>query len=124
MKKIILMLMVGFFIAACNNTGSGDQADADNTEQEAAIPGEIQIAVIDVTGLHCESCVNTVTEVLQGLEGINVAKVSLEYEQAKVKFEPAVISTEEIKSAIEEKGYGVGNIEVMEMKDQSKEGTE
>ena len=118
------MLMVGFFIAACNNTSSGDQADTDNTEQEAAIPGEIQIAVIDVTGLHCESCVNTVTEVLQGLEGINAAKVSLEYEQAKVKFEPAIITTEEIKSAIEEKGYGVGNIEVMEMKDQSKEETE
>jgi len=118
MKKFSFLLVLVMLLAACNNTTNSD-ASADQTEESAPVAGEIKIAVLDVTGMHCESCEKTITEVLNNIEGVEAAKASLEMEKAKVKFEPAVVSTEELKAALEEKGYGVGNIEIIEMKETS-----
>lgn len=122
MKKITFLLVLAVLMAACNSS-TNSNTGADQTEESSALPGEIQVAVMDVSGMHCESCEKTITEVLNDIEGVEAAKASLELEQAKVKFEPAVVSTEELKSALEEKGYSVGNIEIIEMKEQGAEGS-
>ena len=124
MKKISFLLVMILFIAACDVNVNTEQTNTDATENADKEKIDTQIAIIDVKGMHCESCVNTITTVLTGLEGVGGAKVSLEYEQAKVKFDPAVISTEDIKAAIVDKGYEVGEIEVVIAEDQSKKTTE
>lgn len=113
-------MIILLFFAACNNTSTEQKSD-DQVEESAPLEGEIRVAVIDVTGMHCESCEKTIKEVLSAIEGVEAAKVSLEYNQAKVKFEPVVISTDELKDAIEEKGYGVTNIEVISMESRASE---
>ena len=122
MKKITFLLVLAVLMAACNSS-TNSNAGTDQTEESSPLPGEIQVAVMDVTGMHCEACEKTITEVLNGIEGVEAAKASLELEQAKVKFEPAIVSTEDLKAALEEKGYGVGNIEIIEVKEQDAGGS-
>ena len=118
MKKISILLLMTIFIAACNNTATTDQNNTETTETISSDEGTIQVAILDVTGMHCEGCVNTITNSLSGLEGVENVKVSLEYEQAKVKFDSGKVSTDEFKSAIEGKGYGVAKIEVVPFTEQ------
>lgn len=119
MKKLSFLIVLLIFIAACNNSTTGDQNQAANTEQLSAQEGVIEVAVIDVSGLHCESCVNTITTALNEIDGITDTKVSLEQEQAKFKFEPAKVSMEDVKTAIEGKGYGMGEVEIISLEEQS-----
>lgn len=119
MKKLSFLIVLIIFIAACNNSTTGDQNQAVNTEQLSAQEGVIEVAVINVSGLHCESCVNTITTTLNEIDGITDAKVSLEQEQAKIKFEPAKVSMEDVKTAIEGKGYGMGEVEIISLEEPS-----
>jgi copper ion binding protein len=121
MKKLIILLFAIAFIAACNNANKTVQDENESEKTEAVAPEEeiIEVAIIDVTGMHCDACVKTVTKALTEIEGVNEAKVSLEYEQAKVKFSTSKVSEEDFKAAIEDKGYGVGNIEIKKIEDQT-----
>lgn len=109
MKKLSYLIIL-IIITACTNT-----TNQNNTETTTTQKGVIEIAVFDVTGMHCDGCVNTITTVLTDIEGTSNAKVSLELEQAKVKFEPAKVTIEEMKAAIESKGYTVGEIEIIKL---------
>ena len=106
MRKITFILVLAMLFMACNNSSTTEQKAGTET------PAAIEVAVIDVTGMHCDGCVNTLTGVLTDIEGVSDVKVSLEYEQAKVKFNPEEVSVDELKTAIEEKGYGVSNVEI------------
>lgn len=108
MKKIPFILILALLIAACNNTQKTEQAT--EVKKEAVKPEKIEVAIIEVTGMHCDGCVNTVTKALKGLDGVQDAKVTLENEQAKVEFDPAKLGSDDLKNAIEESGYGVGDI--------------
>ncbi len=119
MKKIPVLLIMLLFIVACNNAGT-EAAKEEAAEKKG--PKEkhaIEVAVISISGMHCDACVTTINNALSGLEGVEGTKVSLEYEQAKVKFDPSKVSTDAFKAAIEDKGYVVDSIQVMEMGDQA-----
>lgn len=120
MKKILILLIAIGLFAACNNANKAKEAKTEN-ETEAVTTKEeiIEVAIIDVTGMHCDGCVNTITKALTEIDGVSEAKVSLEYEQAKVKFSASKVSEEDFKTAIEGKGYGVGNIEIKKIEDQT-----
>ncbi len=118
MKRISFLLVLTIFIASCNNTTTPEQDTKAATEETGPQEGLIEIAIIDVTGMHCDGCVNTVTSALSGLEGVSDAKVSLEYEQAKVKFDPAKVSADDFKAAIIDSGYGTGEIKIVKSEDQ------
>jgi copper chaperone CopZ len=77
----------------------------------------IEIAVFDVSGMHCGSCEQTITNALSEIEGVTDAKASVEQEQAKVKFDPAKVSVEELQAAIEGKGYTVEEIEIIKLEE-------
>ncbi len=128
MKRISFLLIIFLIIAACNNSGttSNDAAENEGAGTELAAPAEasIEVAIIDVTGMHCDGCVNAITNALNELEGVEQAKVSLEYEQAKVKFETSKVTTADLQAAIESKGYGVGGIEIVKPENQPEEQTQ
>jgi copper chaperone len=67
----------------------------------------MQTVSLGVSGMTCGGCVRSVTGVLQGLEGVVKAEVSLEKQRAQVDYDPGKINVEQLKHAIEEAGYEV-----------------
>lgn len=112
MKKVLFLLFAVLILAACNNTNPPAEQTENNTEMAEDV---IEVAIIDVTGMHCGSCEKTVTNALTELEGVKDAKVSLEEEQAKVKFSASKVSIDDFKTAIEGKGYGVARVEIIKI---------
>lgn len=65
----------------------------------------VRTYTIPIQGMHCENCVNTVTSVINDIDGA-AAKVSLRKKTAKVSCDREV-NIEEIKKAIQNAGYEV-----------------
>lgn len=63
--------------------------------------------VLGIEGMHCEGCVNRLTKVLNGLDGVNDSKVSLENKNAEVEYDEDKIDLDDIKQAIEDAGFEV-----------------
>lgn len=62
-------------------------------------------AQISIKGMHCNSCVMLLTDILTEMEGVKEAEVSLEKEQAVVEYDPKTVNVEHMKAAIEAEGY-------------------
>ncbi len=65
---------------------------------------------ISIEGMSCNHCVAHVKEALEGLDGITSVKVDLGKKCALIESK-SEIKDEAIKSAIEDAGYDVTNIE-------------
>ena len=60
---------------------------------------------IKVEGMSCGGCVRNVTGVLKALAGVEDAQVSLEQGSATVRFDPARVSVEALRAAVEDAGF-------------------
>ena len=60
---------------------------------------------IKVGGMSCQGCVKNITGVLTALAGVGSAEVSLEAGEAKVAYDPAQVSRDALKAAIEDAGF-------------------
>ncbi|MDH4151499.1 MAG: copper ion binding protein [Betaproteobacteria bacterium] len=67
----------------------------------------METTTIPVKGMTCMGCVASVQRVLNGINGIAKADVSLELAQAAVTFDPAKADLQAIKTAIMDAGYDV-----------------
>ena len=56
-----------------------------------------------IEGMHCGACVRRVTNALQGVEGVTVK--SVEVGSAKVVFDAAETSAQEIAAALDRNGF-------------------
>jgi copper chaperone len=63
---------------------------------------------INVYGMTCNGCVNSVTKVLQALPGVGSVEVSLEGKRAVVQYDPTQSGIAQFKAAIEDAGFDVG----------------
>lgn len=61
--------------------------------------------VIRVEGMSCGGCVRSVTAALKSLSGVTDADVSLESAQARVQYDPATVSEQQLREAIEDAGF-------------------
>jgi copper chaperone len=61
--------------------------------------------VIKVGGMSCQGCVKNISGVLGALAGVSSAEVSLEAAEAKVAFDPQVVSRQALLDAIEDAGF-------------------
>jgi Cu+-exporting ATPase len=61
---------------------------------------------LDITGMHCASCVGNVEEALLKVPGVLAARVNLASEKASVDIDPARASIPEMLKSVEEAGYG------------------
>ena len=55
--------------------------------------------------MHCAGCSTRLEKVLNNLEGVETAKVSLEEKKATIKYDETKINIENIKEAIEDTGF-------------------
>lgn len=62
---------------------------------------------LNVQGMSCNHCVNSIEGALGKLEGVQSAKVSLADNQVTVTFEESVVSLDKVKEMIEDQGYDV-----------------
>ncbi|MCK2089400.1 cation transporter [Thauera aromatica] len=60
---------------------------------------------IKVEGMSCGGCVKNVTGVLKALSGVAEAQVSLENASATVRYDPAIVSLEALRAAVENAGF-------------------
>ena len=65
-------------------------------------------ADIKVYGMTCMHCHKRVTDAISALEGVNSVEVSLEDERASVEFDAERIGLEDIKKAVTDAGYEIG----------------
>lgn len=69
---------------------------------------EKNVIKLEITGMTCNHCVKTVTEVLESVEGVDTAIVDLENDMAEVHYKDQAPSLEDMIAAVEKKGYGAG----------------
>lgn len=62
---------------------------------------------LSVEGMHCEGCSKRLENMLNELEGVESANVSLEEKTADVNYNEEEITIEEIKEAIIDAGFDV-----------------
>ncbi len=60
---------------------------------------------LKIEGMHCAGCSTRLEKVLNNLEGVETAKVSLEEKKAKIKYDETKINIENIKETIEDAGF-------------------
>lgn len=61
--------------------------------------------VIKVGGMSCQGCVGNIGGVLGVLPGVGSAEVSLEAGEARVTFDPQVVTRQALVDAIEDAGF-------------------
>ena len=67
----------------------------------------METTVVKIKGMTCMGCVRSVSNVLQGIAGVNSAEVSLEQAQATIQYDAAKTGVNQFKTAITEAGYEV-----------------
>ena len=62
---------------------------------------------LGIEGMTCGGCVSSVTKVLQALDGVAKAEVSLEKKCAVVDYDPAKVGLAQFKHSVEEAGFEI-----------------
>ena len=68
----------------------------------------MQTELLKVTGMTCSGCTSKVIKALNGVNGVSDVNVSLAAGEATVEFNERLTSLEQLKSAVQRAGYGVG----------------
>jgi copper chaperone CopZ len=78
-----------------------------NAEPESHVDPSEDGRVIElaIDGMHCESCVALIEEILVEQPGVRSATVDLTSASAVVRLDPAVVGTDALQSVIAEAGY-------------------
>jgi copper chaperone len=67
----------------------------------------METTVLKVKGMTCGGCVCSVKNVLESIQGVSSAEVSLEKAQATVTYDPAKADVNRMKEAVTDAGYQV-----------------
>ena len=62
---------------------------------------------LNIQGMTCGGCVNSVRMALASFPGIGQTDVSLEKGQATIEYDPAQVSPEQLKTAVMDAGYDI-----------------
>lgn len=67
----------------------------------------MQIVTLNIDGTTCDGCMKGVTCLLEGVEGVEKAKVGLENKNAMVILDESKTDTDVLIDAVEDSGYDV-----------------
>lgn len=65
----------------------------------------MQTVTLNIDGMSCGGCVKSVTRILEGINGVGKAEVSLENKNAAVTFDPAKTNPDALIEAVEDGGF-------------------
>ena len=113
---IVLVIILLFFAlkgslkhfkgeSPCCGGGSGNSGKAKTKFLDGLVIGK---KTLTIEGMHCEHCVNAVTNALNEIDGV-VAKVTLKSNSAEVSYDRE-INEADLKNAVKKAGYEVTGI--------------
>ena len=62
---------------------------------------------LNIEGMHCTGCSTRLEKVLNNVDGVESAKVSLEEKKADIKYDEAQVNEKELIEAIEDAGFKI-----------------
>ncbi|WP_314377740.1 heavy-metal-associated domain-containing protein [Neisseria elongata] len=65
----------------------------------------METLTLNIEGMTCGGCVKSVTRILEGVEGVAKAEVSLEGKSALIEFDPAKTDPAALIEAVEDGGF-------------------
>lgn len=71
----------------------------------SAFAGEIRVAVLDLHGLQCYACIQTVKKALQSVPGVHEAVVDMDKKTATVKFDSGKTDAQALSKATAQAGF-------------------
>lgn len=105
MKNIIILLIIGSVLAACNSkTTSENKEQGVSTEVTALKTIELR-----VTGMTCEGCEHSVETALTDLKGVVSAQASHQKEITVISYDSTKVKPELLAETINGLGYHVEN---------------
>lgn len=60
---------------------------------------------LNIEGMHCTGCSTRLEKVLNNVDGVEDAKVSLEEKKADIKYDETQVSEKELIEALEDAGF-------------------
>ena len=69
---------------------------------------------LNLTGMTCQSCAQTIGKSLNKVDGVTEASVNFATEEATVQFEPEKVDRDDLVKAVQDAGYGVAEGEKSE----------
>ena len=60
---------------------------------------------LNIEGMHCTGCSTRLEKVLNNVDGVESAKVSLEEKKADIKYDEAQVNEKELIEAVEDAGF-------------------
>ena len=60
---------------------------------------------LNIEGMHCTGCSTRLEKVLNNVDGVENAKVSLEEKKADIKYDETQVSEKELIEAVEDAGF-------------------
>ena len=93
-------------------------------EKKQRSPQEFQFINLRITGMTCASCVSTVENQLNKVEGVQNVSVNLMTEKAQVQYNPRITNVESLVSAVKNVGYGARKISYYRITSKDKESLE
>lgn len=75
-------------------------------QKDAMYPGDrTEQLQVKVGGMHCSLCIDSITEGLEGMDGVEDAEVTIAHEEALVRYDPAQVDEPEIWGTLQDLGY-------------------
>lgn len=71
----------------------------------SAFAGELRVVVLDLQGLQCYACLQSVKKALQGVPGVQEAVVDMAKKTATVKFDSAKTDPQVLTKATAQAGF-------------------
>lgn len=65
---------------------------------------------LNISGMGCSGCANTVESALQSLEGVGSVKVELDKETAEVSYDDSRVQLSDFEKAIDDSGYSMKGV--------------
>lgn len=107
MKKIMVLLFLTALFVACGSQNEKSSSQNSQQEQVSIDPANLEITKLAVFGMTCGGCERTVTTTVGKLAGVDKVVASHKDSTVTITFDKTQANLEEIKAAIEDKGYQV-----------------
>ena len=101
MKAIIYTLGIFLFLSC------GQANKKTNEKNEASASTELTEVTLHIGGMTCAMCVASIEKGVSEVKGVEYVKVALNDSTAIVRFSDAKTGMDEIKKAVEKRGYTV-----------------
>jgi len=67
----------------------------------------VKYTTFKIEGIHCTGCAETIQALLQDNTGVRKAAAEFDTREARVRYDPAVISDDQLAAVIEKAGFRV-----------------